>query len=69
MYCELKSKFKHSRFTFLHVLRTYLCSFGFIDRYTQAINIYEYKTTLVSPIHFINAASIPHRAGRAVSLS
>jgi hypothetical protein len=29
MHCELKSRFRHSRFTFLHELRTYLCSFGF----------------------------------------
>ena len=29
MYCELKSRFRHSRFAFLHELRTYLCSFGF----------------------------------------
>ena len=29
MYCgELKSRFRHSRFAFLHELRTYLCSFG-----------------------------------------
>ena len=26
MYCELNSRFRHSRFTILHVLRTYLCS-------------------------------------------
>ena len=26
MYCELKSRFRHSRFAFLHELRTYLCS-------------------------------------------
>ena len=33
MYCELKSRFRHSRFTFLHELRTYRCSFGLTNRY------------------------------------
>jgi hypothetical protein len=34
MYCELKSRFGHSRFAFLYELRTYLCFFGFTNRYT-----------------------------------
>ena len=30
MYCELNSRFRHSRFTFLHVLRTYLLTSCFL---------------------------------------
>ena len=47
MYCELNPKFRHSRFTFLPVLRTYLCSCGFTNQYTLVTSV-DYHSQMYS---------------------